>query len=188
GDDDTADSATATWTYAEPGTYTATVTVEDATGKTTSRTVEVNVRQPCATAPTPDEGYELLFDGTDLSSWTQAGPGGFTVENCALTSVGGLGMLWYSERSFADHVVKLQFKLSDDGDNSGVFMRFPDPGTDPNVAIDEGHEIQIKEGQPNDEPQKTGSVYNFDREDARNANPPGEWNDYEIRVVGQTYT
>ncbi|WP_246856052.1 PKD domain-containing protein [Nocardioides xinjiangensis] len=187
-EDDTATTATASWTYPEPGTYTATVTVEDETGKTTSKAVEVIVRQPCAAPPTPDEGYELLFDGTDLSAWKQAGPGGFTVENCALTSSGGLGLLWYSERTFDDYVVKLQFKLSDDGDNSGVFTRFPDPGEDPWVAVDHGHEIQIKEGQPGDEPQKTGSVYNFDREDRRNARPLGEWNDYEIRVSGQTYT
>ncbi|MCY4726180.1 PKD domain-containing protein [Nocardioides sp. STR2] len=187
-DDDTADTATASWTYPEPGTYTATVTVEDSTGKSTSQAVEVTVRQPCATAPTPDEGFELLFDGTDVSAWKQAGPGGFTVENCALTSSGGLGLFWYSERTFDDYVVRLQFKLSDEGDNSGVFTRFPDPGNDPWVAVDNGHEIQIKEGQPNDEPQKTGSVYNFDREDDRNAKPIGEWNDYEIRVSGQTYT
>ena len=187
-DDDTATTASATWTYPEPGTYTATLTVEDETGKSTSRAVDVTVRQPCATAPTPDEGYELLFDGTDVSGWKQSGPGGFTVENCELTSFGGLGLFWFSERTFEDYTVKLQFKLSDDGDNSGVFTRFPDPGNDPFVAVDNGHEIQIKEGQPNDEPQKTGSVYNFDREDARNAKPIGEWNDYEITVEGQTYT
>ena len=187
-DDDTATTAAASWTYPEPGTYTATLTVEDETGKSTSRAVEVTVRQPCATAPTPDEGYELLFDGTDVSGWKQSGPGGFTVENCELTSFGGLGLFWFSERTFEDYTVKLQFKLSDDGDNSGVFTRFPDPGNDPFVAVDNGHEIQIKEGQPNDEPQKTGSVYNFDREDARNAKPIGEWNDYEITVEGQTYT
>ncbi|HSF98828.1 MAG TPA: PKD domain-containing protein, partial [Ornithinibacter sp.] len=62
-DDDTASTATASWTYPEPGTYTATLTVEDSTGKSTSQAVDVTVRQPCATAPTPDEGYELLFDG-----------------------------------------------------------------------------------------------------------------------------
>ncbi|UMG93419.1 PKD domain-containing protein [Nocardioides sp. TF02-7] len=140
------------------------------------------------TAPTPDEGYRLLFDGTTTEGWSQAGPGGFDVEECTLTSRGGLGLFWYSAESFEDYSMKLQFRLSDDGDNSGVFHRFPDPGTDPWVAVDEGHEIQIKEGQPNDEPQKTGSVYNFDREDRRNARPTGEWNDYEIRVVGQTYT
>ena len=36
--------------------------------------------------------------------------------------------------------------------------------------------------------QKTGSIYNADRENFRNAKALGEWNDYEITVVGQKYT
>ena len=164
------------------------MTVTDSTGKTTSRAVDVQARRACATAPTPDEGFELLFDGTDTSDWAQSGPGRFIVEDCTLVSEGGLGLFWYTAQTYDDFEMRLQFKLSDDGDNSGVFARFPDPGDDPFVAVDHGHEIQIKEGLPDDEPQKTGSVYNFDREDARNANPVGEWNDYTVRVVGQTYT
>jgi PKD repeat protein/glucose/arabinose dehydrogenase len=187
-DADTSDQQAPTWTYEEPGSYTATVTVTDSTGKDTSQAVPVTVRRPCTTTPTPDEGYTMLFNGRDLTGWQQAGPGGFVVEDCTMTSSGGMGLLWYADQQFADYSLKMQFKLADPGDNSGVFQRFPDPGNDPWVAVDEGHEIQIKEGQPDDEPQKTGSVYNFDREDARNANPIGEWNDYEIRVVGQTYT
>jgi PKD repeat protein len=187
-DADVSDQQNPTYAYAEPGRYTATVTATDSTGKSSQKTVPVTVRRPCATPPTPDEGYEMLFNGSDLTGWQQAGPGGFSVEDCTLTSFGGLGLLWYSERQFQDYSLKMQFKLSDEGDNSGVFQRFPDPGDDPFVAVNDGHEIQIKEGQPGDEPQKTGSVYNFDREDRRNANPIGEWNDYEIKVVGQTYT
>ncbi|WP_209020779.1 PKD domain-containing protein [Nocardioides sp. 1609] len=186
-DADKATGQTVAYTYATAGSYTATVTATDTTGKSSTRTVAVVVRRACATLPTADAGYELLFNGRNLDGWKQSGPGGFIVEDCALTSVGGLGLLWNDTQQFADYSMKLQFKLSDEADNSGVFTRFPDPGDDPFVAVDNGHEIQIKEGQPNDEPQKTGSVYNFDREDARNARPIGEWNDYEIRVVGQTY-
>ncbi|GAA5145596.1 hypothetical protein GCM10023340_15180 [Nocardioides marinquilinus] len=185
--DDVATGATPTYTYTQPGRYTATVTATDPTAKSSTRSVDVVVRRACATPPVADAGYELLFDGNRLDGWSHSGPGGFTVEDCAMTSVGGLGLLWYDEQQFADYSLKVQFKLSDEGDNSGVFTRFPDPGDDPFNAVDEGHEIQIKEGQPGDEPQKTGSVYNFDREDARNAKPVGEWNDYEIRVVGQKY-
>lgn len=188
-DNDTADGATASWTYTEGGLYTATVTATDATGKAKSRAVDVNVRKACTTAPTPAEGFSLLFDGTDLSKWKQSGPGRFFVDDCTLTSQGGLGMLWYADKKFADYTVKLQYKLSRDTDNSGVFTRFPDPGNDPYVAVNQGHEIQIREGVAGDgEDQKTGSVYNFDREDTRNSRPLGEWNDYEITVVGQTYT
>ncbi len=186
-DTDKATGQQVSYTYATAGSYTATVTATDATGKSATKTVAVVVRRACATPPVADAGYELLFNGRDLTGWKQSGPGGFTVEDCAMTSFGGLGLLWNDTQQYADYSLKLQFKLSDEGDNSGVFTRFPDPGNDPFVAVDNGHEIQIKEGQPNDEPQKTGSVYNFDREDRRNARPIGEWNDYEIRVVGQTY-
>lgn len=189
GDGGTGSGANATHTYTTPGTYAAKVTATDATGKSSEKTVQVIARRPCATAPAPDEGYTLLFNGRDLTGWKQAGPGGFTVEDCEMTSFGGLGMLWYSGQQFEDYSLKMQFKLSDDTDNSGAFQRFPDPGNDPFVAVNQGHEVQIREGAANDsEPQKTGSVYNFDREDTRNASPIGEWNDYEIRVVGQTYT
>ena len=43
---------------------------------------------------------------------------------------------------------------------------------------------------PTGEVQKTGSVYNFDPNTLEDAGvtPKGEWNDYEIQVVGQQYT
>ena len=85
-----------------------------------------------------------------------------------LVSRGGLGLLWFNARTYDNFVLRLQFKTADDTDNSGVFVRFPNPGTDPNVAINQGHEIQIREGVAGDgEDQKTGSIYNSDREDAR---------------------
>ncbi|HWO64707.1 MAG TPA: DUF1080 domain-containing protein, partial [Umezawaea sp.] len=57
------------------------------------------------------------------------------------------------------------------------------------VAIFCGHEIQIYDGETG-EPQKTGSVYNFDPRTLPDAGvtPKAVWNDYEIRVVGQHYT
>jgi hypothetical protein len=57
------------------------------------------------------------------------------------------------------------------------------------VAIYCGQEIQIYDGDTG-EPQKTGSVYNFDPVplSAAGVTPKGQWNNYEIRVVGQHYT
>jgi hypothetical protein len=89
-----------------------------------------------------------------------------------------------------------------------VFTRFPDPriplaerpagscGTVGNartsqawVAIYCGHEIQLYDGDTG-EPQKTGSIYNFDPNplDAARVTAKNVWNDYEVRVVGQHYT
>ncbi|MEE6288944.1 ThuA domain-containing protein [Georgenia sp. MJ173] len=151
-------------------------------------------------------GYEWLFDGTaeSLDDWRQAPGGHFELlPDGSILSQGGLGMLWYEAEEFSDFSLKLQFRDVSEGDtyaNGGVFVRFPDPTAEEQpecgegqseawVAIMCGHEIQLYDG-PTGEPQKTGSVYNFDPvalEDA-GVTDKGVWNDYEIRVVGQQYT
>jgi hypothetical protein len=92
-------------------------------------------------------------------------------------------MLWYAQQQFGDFSLKLQFRDVAPGTgraNSGVFTRFPDPRipldqrppgscgtvgsarTSPAwVAIYCGQEVQIYDGDTG-EPQKTGSIYNFD--------------------------
>ena len=137
--------------------------------------------------PQLEDDYELLFDGTSKDGWTQAGPGQFLLTpDGSLVSDGGLGLLWFN-REFGDFSLKMSWKVEDGTDNSGVFVRFPNTGQVHNTAINEGHEIQIHEGENTSEPQKTGSVYNFKREERRSSNPIGEWNDYEIRAKGRTF-
>jgi type 1 glutamine amidotransferase len=137
----------------------------------------------------PENGYRALFDGTSLNGWRQAGPGSFTLDaDGTLTSSGGMGMLWYADRSFGAYSLKLDWRMSGPAgdDNSGVFVGFP-PSDDPWSAVNNGYEIQID---ATDVPERTtGSVYGFhsadlDRRD-RALNPPGEWNTYEIRVEGE---
>jgi glucose/arabinose dehydrogenase len=139
--------------------------------------------------PTPaDEGYTSLFDGTlaSLTEWEMAGPGSFGRQaDCTLRTEGGLGLLYFPEE-FESYSLTLDWKLVKD-DNSGIFVGFPDPGTDPNVAINQGYEIQID---ASDDPDSTtGAIYNFQAADiaARDAalKPVGSWNSYEIRVQGQ---
>ena len=162
-------------------------------------------------APAADE---VLLDGTadSLARWKQAGPGGFDLlPDGAIQAHGGLGMLWYPQKAFGDFALKLQFRdaRTDAGyANSGAFVRFPDPdaivalpsnqrpscvSADEDrpewVAIFCGQENQMYDG-PTGEPQKTGSIYNFQPLDIAQAMPvpKGEWSDYEVRVVGQQYT
>ncbi|MCM0677475.1 ThuA domain-containing protein [Micromonospora phytophila] len=159
-------------------------------------------------------GYQPIFDGTagSLADWRQAPGGSFALQpDGSIRSSGGLGMLWYAKDEFADFSLRMQFRDVSVGTtyaNSGAFVRFPDPRTPLSerpagscgtvgsaqssqawVAIYCGHEIQIYDG-PTGEPQKTGSIYNFDPIglDQAGVTGKGTWNDYEIRVVGQHYT
>jgi type 1 glutamine amidotransferase len=137
----------------------------------------------------PENGYRPLFDGTSLDGWRQAGPGSFEIgADGTLTSSGGMGMLWYADRSFGSYSLKLDWRTdgASGDDNSGVFVGFP-PSDDPWSAVNNGYEIQID---ATDVPERTtGSVYGFRSADLRKRdralNPPGEWNTYEIRVEGE---
>lgn len=137
----------------------------------------------------PETGYTPLFDGSraSLDKWRQAGAGSFSLADGTLSSVGGMGLLWYPVTPFADYSLKADWMMPGD-DNGGVFIGFPDPQGDPWKPVDLGHEIQI-DASDGDPTRTTGSVYSFRAPDtaARAAalNPPGTWNSYEIAVHGK---
>ena len=133
-----------------------------------------------ADAPKP----VTLFDGQSTTGWKQCGPGSFSVKDGALVSAGGMGMLWH-ERELGDFVLTLEWKTNAANANSGVFVRFPDPGNDPWHAVANGYEIQIHDTSKTN---PTGSVYNVKKASATASKPAGEWNTYEIKAVGQQYT
>ncbi|GAA1271077.1 hypothetical protein GCM10009677_24950 [Sphaerisporangium rubeum] len=134
----------------------------------------------------PETGYTAIYDGA-TAGWSQSGPGSFTNSDATLTSVGGMGLYWYSAKQYAaGYSLKADWRVTGDS-NSGVFVGFPNPGGDPNVAVNQGYEIQIDATDSAD--RTTGSIYSFKSADiaARDAalNPPGEWNTFEILVEGQ---
>lgn len=146
---------------------------------------------PSASASqTVEPGYTSLFDGVTLDGWAQAGPGGFTVVDGTLQSYGGMGLLWYTKRKFSDFILRCEWKEAHWKDNSGVFVRFPDPGDDPWVAVNNGYEVQIDNyGAPNGDPlYQTGGIFNFQAPTEVASDPVGEWNQYQIQAVGQEYT
>ncbi|PSL03705.1 glucose/arabinose dehydrogenase [Haloactinopolyspora alba] len=141
----------------------------------------------CPEPQTPPEGYVPLYDGETLDGWTQAGPGGFDIDECGLLQPhGGMGLLWYDQQKFTDYTMRVDFRVQNPDDNSGVYVRFPDPQGDPTNTIDEGHEVQIYEA--TDDPMtRTGAIYNYAPAEPLATNPIGEWNTMEIEVIGQEY-
>ncbi|MFF5244977.1 lectin [Streptosporangium sp. NPDC000095] len=132
----------------------------------------------------PETGYTALYNGS-TTGWSQAGPGSFANSNATLTSQGGMGMLWYSAKEFGSYSLKLDWRLTGDS-NSGVIVGFP-ATSDPNAALNTGHEVQIDATDSADK--TTGAIYGFKAADiaARDAalNPPGQWNTYELLVEGE---
>ena len=136
----------------------------------------------------PDEAarYHVLFDASgSREGWKMCGPGAFLQKDGVLTATGGMGMLWH-ERPFQNFILMLDWKVQRKNDNAGVFVRFPDPGNDPWVAVNKGYEIQI--GDTAQAKHRTGSIYSFKDSTEVPTFEVGKWNHYEISVVGQRYT
>ncbi|MER5815790.1 OmpL47-type beta-barrel domain-containing protein [Streptomyces californicus] len=168
------------------------------------RAINQAAKQSGIGKPGQSEGYTKLFDGTaaSLAKWEQVGGGRFELNEeegsiTSSTTVDGMGMLWLPNRAYSDYSLKLQWRDDAPGSgnaNGGVFVRFPKVHDHPEesrpewVAIKYGHEIQIND-RPDGDMYKTGSVYGFDRVGLGGAGvtPKGTWNDYEIKVVDQTY-
>jgi hypothetical protein len=131
-----------------------------------------------------------------------AGPGQFVLEQQvddknqqygALRADGGMGLFWYSTKSFKNFILRVDWKMSRHDDNSGVFVRFPTPGNDPWVAVNQGYEIQIDDygrdntGQPGNPLALTGAVYSFAPPRRLASQLVGVWNTFEIRAEAQNY-
>jgi len=138
-------------------------------------------------AANQDSAEVVLFDGSSLSGWSHAGPGHFELRDGVLQTHGGMGLLWFDRQSFGDFELRLDWRTSDRTDNSGVFLRFPDPQDDPGVAIEHGYEVQINDD-PSRDPQTTGAIYGFRGPSTSASHLPGEWNTYRIRVTDREYT
>jgi hypothetical protein len=141
-----------------------------------------------AMAQKKDAKWLDLFNGKDMTGWRMAGKGNFTVEDGALVTHGGMGMLWYEGRKFRNFTLQVEWKANHKCNNSGVFVRFPDKSDDPWYAVNNGYEIQIDDCAEKGLMFQTGSIYSFHPATKVASRPAGEWNVFEITVVGQRYT
>jgi hypothetical protein len=154
----------------------------------------------------PSDGFQFLFDGGATNNWQMAGQGGFNIVGGALESSPGndLGLFWCTTPMPANFILKLEWLLTRYDDNSGVFVRFPNPNSKgynntAYVGVDFGFEVQIDNLGRGSSPagknvdkkfRTTGAIYNEDSQTLtpQSVSPLGEWNEFEIRVQGQTYT
>jgi hypothetical protein len=135
-----------------------------------------------------EAGFVPLFSAEALKHWRQCGPGRFGVTNGVATGVGGMGLWWYAARPFTNFVLRGEFVQEQEIADSGVFVRFPDPGNDPWIAVNQGHEMEIGDPNPQDPTWRTGSIYPFQASSKANTKPLGQWNTFELRCIGHSYT
>ena len=129
-----------------------------------------------------------LFNGKDLTGWKHIGKGSFVVEDGALVTQGGMGLLYYEAQTFKDFTIEVEWKVKNECNNSGVFVRFPEKSDDPWYSVTHGYEIQIDDCDKKGLKFQTGSAYDQFPATKLASKPAGEWNKYQITIVGQHYT
>ena len=118
-----------------------------------------------------------LFNGKDLTGWKASDPKAtavWTVENGTLISPGH-GPELISERKFQDFKLHIEFNCAK-GSNSGVYLRGR-------------YELQIEDDpEPEGPTMRTGGIYGFLSAAPEQPRKPGEWQTYDITLVGRTVT
>jgi hypothetical protein len=129
----------------------------------------------------------------DLSQWRMAGNGGFRAVGEVIESHGGPGILWYPAVQYGDFVLRIEWRVSDAHDNSGVFLRIPVLTNSPQPAIDDGYEVQIDERGVDPEHSRldsplhrSGAIYKLAPAVPGASRPVGAWNAFEIIARGRS--
>lgn len=131
------------------------------------------------------EGYEILFDGTNMHKWTGNTTDYVTEEgNMVLYPSKSFGGNLYTKEEFGNFVFRFEFQLTP-GANNGLGIRTPMEGD----AAYVGMELQILD---NDAPiysklkeyQYHGSVYGIIPAKRGYLKPNGEWNYQEVIANG----
>lgn len=131
------------------------------------------------------EDFEPLWNGKDLTGWTQVGPGRFAIENGELKTTGGMGLLFWNGGKVGNAVIRVVYKNEKKDSNSGVFIRIPEAPTEPWMPVNRGYEVQINDSE--DDYHATGVLFSLTRARARPGRP-GEWNTLEITLAGPLTT
>jgi hypothetical protein len=134
-----------------------------------------------------DGGWVSLFNGKNLDGWRLmggVGPG-YVVEDGKIVCPSDGGGNLFTEKEYANFVLRVEFRLSEGG-NNGIGLRAPYQGD----AAYQGMEIQVLDDpapvyasiQPG---QHCGSIYDVFPAKQGALKPTGEWNAYEIVANGR---
>jgi len=127
--------------------------------------------------------WRALLNGRDIEGWRMIGPGELKMESGELVTHGGMGLLWYAKEKFGDCRLRVVFKPTSHADNSGVFIRIPEPPEDPWFAVNHGYEVQIENN--GDEWHRTGCLYSISRAKHVVNARVNEWNSMLITLNGK---
>jgi hypothetical protein len=118
-----------------------------------------------------------LFNGRDLSGWSLSDPAStaaWKIENGTLVSPGH-GAELITNAKFGDFKLHVEFNCAP-GSNSGVYLRGR-------------YELQIEDDpEPEGPTMRTGGVYGFLAPSPEQPRKPGEWQTYDITLLGRVVT
>src|ERR1700730_14224999 len=138
-------------------------------------------------AASPEAEWKSLFNGKDLTEWKHVGPGNMTVEDGLIRTHGGMGLLYWTGGKLGDCVIRVVYKMRDENDNSGVYIRIPIEPREPWMPVHYGYEVQIDnhpEASNEDDYHITGTLYSMTKPLAHPGKPGPEWNTMEITLDG----
>lgn len=151
---------------------------------------------PPAAPQDPEPGFTRIFNGKDLTGWIYGRRGGaenrtgkgYQVENGVLYSTREDGGNLFTEREYADFVLRFDFRLTENA-NNGIGIRAPLEG---DVAY-AGIEIQVLDDSGSQyrslrPAQYHGSIYDMVPARRGFQKAVGEWNSEEITAKGRQIT
>lgn len=142
-----------------------------------------------------DNKFVSLFNGKDFTGWAGA-VDNYTIVDGAIQCLKGKGGTLFTEKTYSDFAVRVDFKLPPAG-NNGLAIRYPSPDELKTGSKDPAYvgmtELQVLDDtHPNykdiDPRQRHGSVYGIAAAKPGYLRPVGEWNHQLVKVVGSRIT
>jgi hypothetical protein len=136
------------------------------------------------------KGFEPVFNGKDFTGWDGALEN-YEVTDGAIVCKPKKGGNIYTKAEFADHTIRLEYKLPPGG-NNGLAIRYP--GGKAHAATEAMTELQILDDTAEkyvgklDPRQFNLSAYGMVPAHRGYSRPVGEWNFVEVTVKGSTIT